>query len=115
MFNKFAQAIINGAASSPSLERLETWAKTASKRFIDEGTPLNKTITKLAQENDLNPHFVERVCEMSNLYTHNALIPSEPEKRASFNFPLANAKEVTAALAGPARGPSMSSDYASPP
>jgi hypothetical protein len=115
MLNKFAQAIMSGAAASPSLERLETWAKTASKRFVDEGTPLNQTITKIAQENDLNPHFVERVCEMSNLYTHNSLLPSEPEKRASFSFPLANAKEVTAALGVPCQGPTMNSDYAGPP
>jgi hypothetical protein len=115
MLNKFAQAILGGAASSPSVERLETWSKIASKRFIDEGAPLNETITKIAQENDLNPHFVERLCEMSNLCTHNTLLPSEPEKRASFTFTLADAKEVTAALAGPCPGKPMVSDFAGPP
>lgn len=116
MHEKFAQAIIGGATSSPSQERLDTWSKTASNRFVGEGIPLNDSIKKIAQSNDLNPHFIERVCEMSNLYTHNALLPSEPEKRAGFAFPLADAKTVIASLRMvPKSGPAMKSDYACPP
>ncbi|MHC4644895.1 MAG: hypothetical protein ACYTBJ_05305 [Planctomycetota bacterium] len=91
-------------------------AKVASKRFVEEGAPLNDTIRKLASSNDLGSHHIERVCEMANLQTHAALIPSEPEKRASFSFPLADAKEVVASL-HPAMQPQRKilSDYTCPP
>lgn len=102
--------------ASVSQERLETFAKIASKRFVDESVPLSDTIAKIAQDNDLNSHAVERVCEMANLQTHAALLPSEPEKRASFSFPLADAKKVAVCLR-PAAGPrpTILSDYAHPP
>lgn len=115
MHEKFAQAILGGATSSPSTERLENWSKVASNRFTQEGIPLNATVEKIAQENDLNPHFIERLCEMANLVTHNAIIPKDPEKRASFAFPLADAKKVSSSLGPCPVGPKMISDYAGPP
>jgi hypothetical protein len=116
MQEKFAAAIIGMPSSAISTDRVDTWAKIASSRFINEGTPLNETIQKIAQDNDLNPNFISRVCEMANLQTHTALLPGEPEKRAAFAFPLANAKEVIAALRpGPGPKKKILSDYTCPP
>lgn len=115
MHKKFAAVIMGSAPSSLSQERLETWAKIASKRFVENSIPLNDSITKIAQENDLTPHHIERVCEMANLNTHTALMPNEPEKRASFGFPLADAKCIRIALGPKKPGATMSSDYAGPP
>jgi hypothetical protein len=116
MHTKFAQAIMGIKTASFSPERLETFAKIASKRFIEENVPLNDSVAKIAQENDLNSHSVERVCEMANLQTHAALLPTEPEKRASFAFPLADAKKVASCLAPcPSHGSKMVSDFARPP
>ena len=115
MHTKFAKAILGQHSSGPGAEQLEMWSKLASKRFIQDGIDLNTSIKKLAEQNDLNPHFIERLCEMSNLATHNALIPKDPEKRASFAFPLANSKEVIASIEHRAAPVAILSDYASPP
>lgn len=115
MHKKFAAAIMGINPSSPSQERLETLAKIASKRFVENSIPLNDSITKIAQENDLTPHHIERICEMANLQTHSTLLPSEPEKRASFAFPLADSKEVCASLGPKSTGATMLSDFAGPP
>lgn len=116
MHEKFASAIIGMPSSTISTDKVDAWAKIASSRFINEGIPLNSTIKKIAQDNDLNPNFINRVCETANLQTHTTLLPSEPEKRASFAFPLANAKEVIAALRpGPGPKKKIMSDYTCPP
>lgn len=116
MHTKFAKTIMATKVASVSQERLETFAKIASNRLISESVPLNDTIAKIAQDEDLSSHAVERVCEMANLQTHAALLPSEPEKRASFAFPLADSKKVAGMICvKPSSGPTMSSDFARPP
>lgn len=116
MHEKFAAAIIGVSSSSDPTSKIDTWANIASSRFINEGTSLNDTIKKLAQDNDLNPNYIDRICETANLKTHMALLPSEPEKRASFSFPLADAKTVIKSLR-PSGAPvkRISSDYMCPP
>jgi hypothetical protein len=76
-----------------SAERLELFAKTAAKRYIQNQVPLNDTISKLAEENDLNSHQIERVCEIANIATHQALWPSATDK-VKVAFPLANARMI---------------------
>lgn len=116
MHEKFAEMLFGGSSNSISEDRLTTWAKVASQRFINDGVPLNDSIQKIAQENDLNKNFVERLCEMSNMETHIATIPSEPEKRASFAFPLADSKAVCSSLSGASHPKTkIISDYAGPP
>lgn len=116
MHTKFAKAIMATKVASVSEERLETLSKIASNRFISESIPLNDTIAKIAQDEDLNSHAVERVCEMANLQTHAALLPAEPEKRASFAFPLADSKKVAGMICiKPPSGPLMPQEFARPP
>jgi hypothetical protein len=76
-----------------SAERLELFAKTAAKRYIQNQVPLNDTISKLAEENDLNSHQIERVCEIANIATHQAPWPSATDK-VKVAFPLANARMI---------------------
>src|SRR5262245_2676067 len=80
-------------AAAPSAEGLEMLAKIAAKRYVEDRTPLNETIRKLASERDLNAHQVERVCEMANLATHRALWPAIRDKE-KVAFELADAKKV---------------------
>lgn len=116
MHEKFAKALMSTKVASFSQERLETFAKIASNRFIGENIPLNDTILKIAKDEDLNSHAVERVCEMANLQTHAGLLPSEPEKRASFAFPLADSKKIASMICieNPPSA-TMSSEFACPP
>lgn len=116
MHTKFAEALLGPGSGSPSDVHLNMWAKTASKRFIDENIPLNETISKFAEENGLNRNFVERLCEMANMYTHNEMLPNDPEKRASFGFPLADSACIAGKLSSaPRPAVKIISDYAGPP
>lgn len=116
MHEKFAKAIMGTKVASVSEERLATFAKIASNRFVGESVPMNDTIAKIAQDEDLNSHAVERVCEMANLQAHASLLPSEPEKRASFAFPLADSKKVASMICvKPSSGIAMRSEFARPP
>jgi len=74
-------------------DRLELLAKTAAKRYLEERVPLNSTIQKIAEENDLNANQIERICEMANIATHRALW-SKTAQKESIAFPLADAKTV---------------------
>src|SRR5579859_7632482 len=96
-----------------SAEELETMAKIAAKRYLEEHAALNETIRKFASERDLNAHQIERVCEMANLATHRALWPSAREKE-KIAFELADAKRVKAQRE-PAPARAKADDYAAPP
>jgi hypothetical protein len=95
-------------------EELDALAKLAAKRYVEERTPLNDTIQKLAEERDLNSHQVERVCEMANLATHQALWPTAREKE-KIAFALADAKKLKASKDHKRSGSSVETDYAGPP
>jgi hypothetical protein len=76
-------------------DRLELLAKTAAKRYLQEGASLNDSIKKIAAENDLNSNQIERVCEMANIATHQGLWTKTAQKE-KISFPLADAKIVIA-------------------
>ncbi len=106
-------------APSVTQDRLLLMAKTASRRYLNEGTPMNETIAKIAEDNDLNQHQVERVCEMANIATHQSLWPDAPEKE-KIAFPVANPKVVIVRKADSSAPPiscppSVGSDYMGPP
>lgn len=101
-------------------DRLEMFAKTAAKHYLQESKPLNDSIAKIAKENDLNRNQIERVCEMANIETHRGLWQKTAQKE-KIAFPLADSKVVVACACGdedaPPDAPScdMDSDYAGPP
>lgn len=74
-------------------DRLEMLAKTASRDLLQGGVSLNDSITKIAEENDLNQDQIERVCEMANMNTHQAMWPGAQEKE-KVAFDLADAKKI---------------------
>ncbi|MBP9824076.1 MAG: hypothetical protein KBF21_07630 [Thermoanaerobaculia bacterium] len=105
--------------SKVASDRLESFAKIATKRSLEGGGSLNDVITKLAKENDLNANQIARVCEMANIATHQALWPKTAQKE-KLSFPLADAKVVLASCGcgggeAEAPAPSMDADYAGPP
>lgn len=124
----------NNQTKLASSDRLELLAKTAAKRYLEEGSNLNESIRKFASENDLNSAQIERVCEMANIATHQGLWRKTAQKE-SIAFPLADAKAVfnTVKPKGDPGAPSedsgcgceaspcgcgvkpISSDYAGPP
>ena len=77
---------------------LKMLAKEASKKFLDKGTSLNESISKIAEERKMNPHQLARVCEAANLDTYNAMW--DREKTGSFTFDLADQEKIAADLSG---------------
>lgn len=113
MLNHFEYLLDKTASVTP--DRLELFAKIAAKRFIDTKVSMNDTIQKLADEHALNPHQVERVCEMANLSTHQTLWPHAKEKE-KLAFELADSKKIKAKGETPApKGNPVDADYAGPP
>lgn len=111
--NHFAYLVQAPGQSRTSSDQLELLAKTASKRYLDERVPLNETIAKLAEDNDLNSQQIARVCEMANMSTHQALFPRATDK-VKVAFPLADHKAVQRKDA-PKRSGATMSDYDGPP
>lgn len=97
-------------------DRLETLAKIAAKRYLEEQQPLTATITKLAKENDLNNHQIDRVCEMANIATHRGLWTKTAQKE-KIAFPIADPKAVKLACGCDSPPPcgDMDADYLGPP
>lgn len=97
-----------------SVEELAMFAKVATKRFVEEKIPLNATIQKLADERDLNRHQIERVCELANVATHQALWPGTAEKH-KLAFELADAKKLREKKPAVKGQSTVDRDYAGPP
>lgn len=103
--------------SKVASDRLESFAKIAAKRHLEEGSSLNEVIAKIAKENELNANQIERVCEMANIATHQALW-SKTAQKEKIAFPLADSRVVLASCGCGETTPAaarMDSDYASPP
>lgn len=78
-------------------------AKNAAKVLADAGADLTVVVTKIAQDENLNPHEVARVCEESNKEVFGRLYKSSDDK--TFEFPVADAGRVLSALDRPYQGP----------
>ncbi len=115
MHGKFAAAILGIGSTDDSQNRISDWAHLVSKRFIENGVPLNDSIVSIARENNLNKNFIERLCEAANLASHASLIPKTPEDRAAFSFPLADASEIVSSLKVKPETNKILSDYTCPP
>lgn len=70
--------------------------KTAASAFVEKGTPLNESITKLAKQHSLNANQVSRVCEAANLDTYLSKMAAASDRR--FEFELADSGKVLADL-----------------
>lgn len=71
-------------------EQYGLWGKTAAKRYLEDGVPLNTTIQKIASEESLNANEISRVCEMANLETYANMLKTSSPHDKSFEFPVAD-------------------------
>jgi hypothetical protein len=78
-------------------------SKNAEKVLLDAGADLTKVVTKIAFDENLNPHEVARVCEEANKEVFGRLYKSSDDK--TFSFPVADASVVLGALDRPYEGP----------
>jgi len=68
------------------------FAKQAALAYVEKGTPLNKAIAKLAEENNLSPMQIQRVVELANSETNQKLYKTAGDK--TFTFALATLEGV---------------------
>ena len=71
---------------------LENFGKAASKAYLEHKIPLNDSITKLAEINNLTSEQVKLVVEEANNTTHLSLLPKAEDKY--IEFPVADFKKV---------------------
>jgi len=76
--------------------RFADFAKMASEQFVEKNVPLNETVAKIAEKNNLSPTQIQRVVELTNLDTNERLFKTAGDK--TFTFPLASLAEVQAIL-----------------
>lgn len=76
--------------------RFADFAKMAAEQFVEKNEPLDSTIAKLAEKNNLSPTQIQRVVELTNLDTNERLFKNAGDK--TFTFPLASLVGVQAIL-----------------
>ncbi len=95
--------------SSTDLELLGEYAKYAASAYLGaDKVPLNDSITKLAQVNNLGPPQVSIVCQEANKEVHSIMFDRSAEKYTSFD--LADPSVVLGG-AGSVKTASAGSDY----
>jgi hypothetical protein len=93
-------------------EQIEYFGKEAAKTYIEEGTDLNNTITKIAEEHALNRHEIDRVVEAANTSTYLSMFSNLDDKY--IEFPVADSEKVAEYL-HPTAPEDNFSDYEEPP
>lgn len=81
---------------------LENFAKGAADAFLQGGTDLNDSITKLAQENEFTSHHVDRVVQNANILVNGALVSKARDQGDDprVTFPMAKSAEINKRLTG---------------
>lgn len=93
-------------------EQIEYFGKEAAKTYLEEGTDLNDTITKIAEEHALNRYEIERVVEAANTNTYLSMFSNLDDKY--IEFPVADVEKVAEAL-HPTTDDNNYYDYDTPP
>lgn len=71
---------------------LEEMGKEAAFKYLNEGTPMNETISETTKTAGLNPHQMARVCESANITAYNSLW--EKTGSGDFVFDLADQEKI---------------------
>jgi hypothetical protein len=83
------------------------WGYEASRGFLEDGTPMNMSIVKIAQDNELLPVQIQRVCEVANHRTYAQLFKAAEDK--TFTFDVADSEQIIGSL--DATSEKIASDY----
>lgn len=75
-------------------EQLKKLGEQASKDFLDNGTPLQKSLEKMAALHKLNSHQAHRVAEQANLSTHLSMLKTASIDDAYITFDVADASKI---------------------
>lgn len=96
-----------GRTARVSRSQLEDYSQSAVRSYLEDRTPLNDSIYKIASQNSLNTESVRRVCEMANVAVEGELFNAfqkiarqkvAEEKIYYPKFATADAKTVIAKL-----------------
>lgn len=80
-------------------KNLEHLAELAALDYLKNKKPLNDTIAKLAEDNSLNKHQIDRVVEKANQITYLSLFKSNNnDKYAAVNFDIADPIKINKEL-----------------
>lgn len=71
---------------------VEYFAKKASTAYLQDNTPLNTSIKKIAADNDFNLEQVKRICETANHNVNQELFDKQADKNVYFK--VADSSEI---------------------
>ena len=99
------EALLQGggqAAEGISAEKLAMAGRRAAAQYVDNGVPLNDSLTKEASALDgVEREHVQRMCETANHTTFNAKFAAAQGDMRAPEFPVADASEVWDRLGNP--------------
>ena len=88
-----------------SATHYEYLADSAVSSFLSDKVPLNTSILKIAQDNDLNPEQIKRVVELANTKTFLKMFKDPGKKEENVEFDVADAGDVTKKFYGKDEAP----------
>lgn len=77
---------------SKSELELKMMGKVASAKYLSDEIPMDKTISEMVKDANLNPHQVARICETANISTYDELF--KKHANGKFTFDLANQDKI---------------------
>ena len=81
----FEQYLVSNERPKLDKEQLQTMAKKAAAKYVNEKVPLNDTIKELSKESSLNDEQIRRVVEMTNTETFLHLFKQGYDKNVDFD------------------------------
>lgn len=78
--------------------QLQLWAQHVSDEYITRGVDPNASITKIAEDHDLNRIHIQRIVEAANTRTNERLRTTLADK--TFTFPMADMDKIKTTLSG---------------
>ena len=91
--DKLSRAIMSSSHGGADNGSLGVLARTASKRYVEDGVKLSDAVAELARRERLSPAQVQRVCEEANVTTFRSLFEKQSGAR-HVSFPLADYRQV---------------------
>jgi hypothetical protein len=91
------------------------YGEQAAENYIESGVPLNDTIKKIAQDEQLNKHEIERVVERANTKTFLNMFKEADDKTFGFEVAEPELKNIAEDEEEKMANANLTSDYSTPP
>lgn len=89
----------------------EMWGRQVATDYLENNTPMNDSIIKIARDNQLNHEHVRRVVEEANNLTYLKKFGAEKTEDKYIEFDVADARVIAKVLNAPEKTAGLQNDY----